>query len=170
MAFFGFGKKSEDRESIPSGGPAAEPMRSVVDFDLLVRQTQTAQDSASLDQLWSAVYSLPKWYMIARGEFPNIRPFIGVVGEKPFLHAFTDAERAHRFAAEQELVRSDGSAMLLDSPMPGFIETVPSYQKIGVYGILFNSGPFGFHARLEDLKPMRDYFRSKNSPGPSHGG
>ncbi|MBK7454622.1 MAG: hypothetical protein IPJ46_13165 [Anaerolineales bacterium] len=72
-------------------------MANEVDFDSLARQVMRADRTiADLDQLYGNVFALPQWHFIARGKFPNVRPYIAsnvqVAEGQYMLRAFTDTD------------------------------------------------------------------------------
>lgn len=124
------------------------------DFDALVAEAKALESDDPMARLWAAVYALPQWLFIARGEPPNLRPYIGVVDEKPFLMAFTDPAHAKDFAKGNGLAAPDGSVGVLAMPVPGFIETLPEYERHGVFAVMFNPGEHGFFAPLANVKAL----------------
>jgi hypothetical protein len=161
MGIFGFGKKAKDSNTNQPQATKSPSGEQNVNFDVLVNHLQAKNDREAMDALWGAVYSLPEWYFVPRGELPNIHPFVGIVEGRPFINAFTDHKLAHEFSIRQGFVSPDDTAHVLSMPVGGFIETVPSYQEHGVFGLLFNDGPYGFFAPLQNLRPMLLYYQTK---------
>ncbi|MCZ7649429.1 MAG: hypothetical protein M5U26_29925 [Planctomycetota bacterium] len=128
-----------------------------VDFDALVEEAKQTGTDEAMSRLWAATYALPQWNFIARGELPNVRPFIGVMEDRPFLMAFTDSAHARAFGERQGFLAPDGSLQLLAMPVAGFVETAASYAAGGVFGIMFNNGPHGYFAPLSNVRPMYDF-------------
>ncbi|MEZ5211250.1 hypothetical protein [Gordonia sp. (in: high G+C Gram-positive bacteria)] len=124
-----------------------------------------AADRSGLDALWRAVFELDEWWFIARGlgadcmPGDDTHPFIGVLDGKPFLMAFTDGERARRFALANGLGAADGTAHALAIPPAGIVSTAPSYRQQGVFAIVFDHGSTGFFSPLEDLAAIQQWVR-----------
>ena len=127
-------------------------------FDALVDEAQKSQNAETMEALWSAVYELEKWYFVGRGEMPNIQPFIGMVEEKPFLMGFTNDKRAHEFALRHKLENDEGTIPILVMTVDAAVEYAMKLQTHGVVGVLFNDGPHGFFAPLQNLAPMLSHF------------
>jgi hypothetical protein len=144
-----------------SSGEPAE-----ADFDQLSAKAyavgSTIEDK---NALWRAVFALKEWNFIARGEFPNMQPYVasneGVAKGEYMLKAFTDPKRLHAFAKDNGLLDEKGNAMILTMPVPGFMETLQSYQEMGVFGIHFNAdaGSMGFFSPLAQLAAIRDFVK-----------
>ncbi|MHB8765901.1 MAG: hypothetical protein ACYDA8_16420 [Deferrisomatales bacterium] len=142
--------------------PEPEPPREP-DFDQLSQEARQSGSRAAMDRLWGAVYDLPHWHMVARGEGADVHPFIGIVEGKPFVMAFTDEDRAAGFARAQGFANAEGRVRILCLPIPTFLEAVPFYEEQGVFGMLFNSGEHGFFAPLGNAVPMQRYFEERHN-------
>lgn len=154
MGILDFFKKSKK----PNSGKTTETDSSNVDFSALVKEARDTGNKEDEIKLWREVYKLDEWYAVARGELPDIHPFIGIVDDKPFIIAFTDGRKAFDFAKQQGFIDKDGKSQILSLPVIGVIENVQSYIDDDVFGILFNSGPDGFYAPLSNLLPMAYYY------------
>ena len=93
-----------------------------VDFDALSKAAYA--DNSTLeekDALWLALFSLKKWFFIARGNFPNVVPYIGKAPQiEPaslWLYAFTDEDKATEFAKENGLGAEDDSSLFISVPV-----------------------------------------------------
>lgn len=129
-----------------------------VDFDQLSLTGRIDESQQTMERLWGEVYRLDSWFFLARGEVPDVRPFIGMVQQRPFVMAFTDAARVAEFAQRQGIAAEDGSARALSMPPDGFASMVQAYIDGGVFGILFNDGPAGFFAPLTNVVPMLEFY------------
>lgn len=124
------------------------------DFDALVETARKEQSEEAVRDLWQSTFDLEKWVFVARGEMPNVQPFIGVIEEKPYLMAFTDTERATQFANQHELTDDEGNSQTIEMPIAGTIQYVAQVAQQGVVGVLFNNGPHGYFASAHDLLRM----------------
>lgn len=130
-------------------------------FDQLVDAARDGDDEEAMVALWRAAYALDEWHFVARGEMPNVQPFIGLVDERPFVMVFTDEERARAFAERNKLIQEDGTVPLLGMSPEGASKTLPQYGEHGVHGVLFNEGPNGFFAPLSNLMPMYEFHQNE---------
>src|SRR5580698_9474682 len=97
------------------------------DFEALCQAAYA--DGAGMEQrnaLWSAVFRLKEWNFIARGEFPNVHPYVcansDVAGGQYMVKAFTDADKLRAFATANKLADPDGSVKFLSIPVSGFLD------------------------------------------------
>lgn len=140
-----------------------------VDFDALARRTAESDGTmGDLNNLWGAAFALPEWHFIARGELPSVRPYIASNAEyadgKQMIRAFTDTARLQRFARENNLTATDGSAQILSLPTAKLIDYLEQFIPYGVHGIWFNSdtGSDGFFLPLAQLRPVKEYLAKMN--------
>lgn len=151
------------------GAQAAEAPSSVdgPDFDQLSR-TANAPD-ASLDDkgaLYGAVFQLKDWWFIARGDLPDVHPYVAsnpsIVDSAPMIKAFTDARRLHAFARECGLTDPDGGVQMLSLPVKSILPTMAGYTDQGVTHIHFNAdrASDGFYAPLAQLPAIRQHLEN----------
>ncbi|HLM00134.1 MAG TPA: hypothetical protein VK400_03700 [Pyrinomonadaceae bacterium] len=153
-------------------------MTNNVDFDALNRKaTESGGAIEDLSNVYGNAFALPEWYFIARGEFPDIRPYIAsnanYADGQYMIRAFTDKERLQRFAKENNLTGADGEVLTLDIPTANIIAYLEQFVPNGVYGIWFNSdnGSEGFFAPLKQLRPIKEHLEKTNwkNPVPADG-
>lgn len=123
-------------------------------FDAMIIHARETGDAQAMDSLWQATFDLPQWHFVARGEMPNLQPFIGDVEAQTYVLAFTDKERAVAFADKHQLRTKEDVVPLMSMPPEAACEYLPQFGQYGVFGVLFNEGPNGFFAPLENLEPM----------------
>lgn len=135
-----------------------------VDFDLLSRKANEPNaPMENLNALFGAAFALEKWEFIARGEMPNVNPYVAsradVANGQQMVRAFTDGERLQRFAKENNLTREDGSVDILSVPTGGIVEYLEQFIDYGVHGIWFNSDSIsdGFFVPLKQLRPIKEH-------------
>ena len=140
---------------------------SYADFDWLAEQAFGPARTREVEGvLWQHVFALPKWYFIARGEFPNIHPYVakaeGVAYGQFMIRAFTDTDRLYRFCVENELQAEGADALILELPTDSVLDYLDQFISSDVFGIWFNSntGSKGFFSPLAQLRPIRDYVKS----------
>jgi hypothetical protein len=132
-------------------------------FDALSKAAYS--DDASLEQkdaLWLALFKLEQWYFIARGNFPNLVPYIGealqIEPNSLWIYAFTDDEKATNFAKENGLGAEDGSSLYFSVPVNR--TTIPwilGYKDSDVKGVFFNANSDGFYTPLRQLQTIKDH-------------
>lgn len=128
------------------------------DFDQLSQNAYQNgnADMAALDKLWVSVFQLEKWHFIARGEMPNVRPYIGYKEEnQPMIFAFTDTDRLEALAREQHLLDKDGLVPILSIPTTNIITYLEQFAQYGVKGIWFNPNGYGFFSPLQNLRAIK---------------
>ena len=136
-------------------------MTGKADFDALSRRT-TETGSTRDDQanLYAAAFALPQWHFIARGDFPDVLPYVAsnanVADGKYMFRAFTDTDRLYRFAQENAF---DKDVAILSLPTESIVDYLEQFISQGVWGIWFNSDSTsdGFFAPLEQLRPIRQF-------------
>lgn len=144
-------------------------MVSDVDFDALVQKTMASNEAIEdLNNLYGAAFSLENWHFIARGDFPDVSPYVAsnaqYADNLPMVRAFTDTERLLRFAKENNLTDAEGSALILSLPTEKIVEYLEQFISRDVYGIWFNSDieSKGFYAPLKQLRPIKEHLEKTN--------
>ncbi|HRH41355.1 MAG TPA: hypothetical protein PKY82_06885 [Pyrinomonadaceae bacterium] len=136
---------------------------SSIPFDELSRKAFETNAIEDLNALFGAAFSLENWLFIARGEMPNLNPYIAANPEfadgQQMIRAFTDSERLQRFARENNLTGADGSALFLTLPTVNIVEYLEQFIPYGVHGIWFNSDSEseGFFIPLKQLRPIKEH-------------
>lgn len=145
-------ERSEVAASLTAGVSTAPPRP---DFDALCTSARSdpASDEAQ-SRLWAAVFTLPELHFVARGEMPDIRPFVGVVQDKPFVMMFTDDARAHKYAVDSKLESGAGAFGVITTSRDAAMKMVMNLARQGVYGIMINPGENGFFAPAGNVPHM----------------
>ncbi|RYX82238.1 hypothetical protein EON83_20460 [bacterium] len=141
-------------------------MSNEANFDALVKETIAndgkSGDLTALDNLYGQVLALPTWHFIARGEFPDVRPYVAshpnYAEGKPMIRAFTDLDRLQRFVKENKLDDANGSHMVVSIPTESIIDYLEQFTSQGVHGIWFNSDTVsdGFFVPLTQLRTIKN--------------
>jgi hypothetical protein len=145
-------------------------MENKTDFDALARKANETHAEEDLNPLFSAVFALPEWHFIMRGELPNVRPYIAsnpdYVFNQPMIRAFTDTNRLLRFARENNLTEADGSCPILSIPTENIIGYLEGLIEQGAFGIWFNSDTEsdGFFIPIKQLRIVKDHLVNLNRP------
>jgi hypothetical protein len=146
-------------------------MENNANFDELARKAIASNGAMEdLDNLYSAVFALSDWHFIARGEFPDVLPYIAANAEyadgQYMVRAFTDTERLQRFAKANNLTEADGSALILSIPTGKAVEYLEQFIAGGVHGVWFNSDTEsdGFFVPLRQLRPIKEHLAKINPP------
>lgn len=128
-----------------------------VSFSALVEAVRENRTDATIAALADAVVRLSKWHFVARGQFPNVLPFIGVVDGQPLVVAFSQPALAYAYAVNQQLAMPDGAFPVLSLPVSQAYDLVRQLGQQGVTGILFDERPNGVGAvlPLASLPPLR---------------
>lgn len=139
-------------------------MTNETDFDALARKTNESGGAMTdLNNLFGAVFDLREWLFIARGEMPNVNPYIAANAAntegKQMIRAFTDSARLMRFARENNLTKPDGSCPMLTVPTAGIIEYLEQFLQYDVHGVWFNSDTQsdGFFIPIKQLRPIKEH-------------
>lgn len=141
----------------------ASPSPNDVDFDALSRLVNATQATEYLNELYGQAFMLPAWHFVARGDLPDVQPYIastpGIADGRPMVRAFTGGERMARFAMENGLVGEDGELPSLSMPRPGAVDYLEGLTQEGIYGVWFNSDTAsdGFFVPLQQLRPIREH-------------
>ena len=134
------------------------------DFAALVERAKSQPGAMEpMNALWGAVYQLPYWRFVARGEFPGVYPSVCFIDGQHWVMAFTDESALRAFVATQSgQVESDASQMLLEIERVGGM--LSWLQTKGVHHIMFNYGLHAFHAPLVNIPAMYEHFNGRKLP------
>ena len=135
-----------------------------INFDALARKSNESGGAMDdLNNLFGATFALEKWLFIARGELPNVNPYVAAnadyAGGQQMIRAFTDSDRLQRFARENNLTDADGSAQILEIPVGGAVEYLEQFIPYSVHGVWFNSDTEsdGYFIQLKQLRPIKEH-------------
>ncbi len=139
-------------------------METNVNIDALSRKVNKSGGAMDdLNNLFGSTFALEKWLFIARGALPNINPYVAANADyadgQQMIRAFTDSDRLQRFARENNLTDTDGSAQMLEIPASGAVEYLEQFIKYGVHGVWFNSDTVSdsYFIPLAQLRPIREH-------------
>lgn len=143
-------------------------MTDEVDFDALARKTNESNGAIEdLNKLYGHAFALQKWHFIARGQFPDVSPYVAsnaqFAGGQYMVRAFTDTDRLLRFAQENELMEKDANGgenvSILSIPTDKIVDYLEQFISRGVHGIWFNSDTksYGFFVPLKQLRPIQEH-------------
>ena len=156
--------KNEPEKSNASAAP----------FDELSKKAMETNAMEDLSALFGAAFALPEWHFIARGELPNVAPYVAsnaaVADNQPMIRAFTDTKRLMRFAHENNLTEADGSAKMLTIPTENIVPYLEGFIPDGAFGVWFNSDSESkdFYIPIKQLQPIKDHLAKLNQPPPSN--
>lgn len=152
-----------------SPGPGLSSDRDL-EFDFLAKAAYTPEGTFDdKDRLWTKALGLKEVYAIARGQFPDIYPYIasnaGIASGQPLVKVFTDTDRLLAFAEANQLLDADGAASVLTLPVSGLIRAAHDYARSGIYGIHFNpdTDSYGFFTPFEQLPYIREHLDRKKA-------
>jgi len=141
-----------------------------VEFDELSEKAMATNAMKDLNALFGAAFALEKWHFIARGELPDVYPYVAsnpaAADNQPMIRAFTDADRLMRFARENNLTEADGSAKILTIPTDNIIPYLEGFISQGAFGVWFNSDSESkdFFIPIKQLQPIKDHLAKMNPP------
>ncbi|ADB32447.1 hypothetical protein Kfla_3387 [Kribbella flavida DSM 17836] len=125
--------------------------------DVLAEAVRTDPSTANQEKLWAATFALERWWFVQRGGPENPQPFVGVHSDKPFLMAFTSAQRAREFAVANGLAGADDEVGVLALTPAGVVAQAPVWLQQGIAAITFDHGTSGFFAPLGNLPAIRSH-------------
>jgi hypothetical protein len=154
----------------PKRSRRTDLMADEVDFDELARRTNESNGAMEdLSTLFRHAFALPKWHFIARGQFPDVSPYVASNAQfadgQYMVRAFTDTVRLQRFAKENDLMEVDAAGeekvSILSIPTDGIVDYLEQFIPLGAYGIWFNSDTQsgGFFVPLKQLRPIKEYLK-----------
>ncbi|MCX6064647.1 MAG: hypothetical protein NT121_02685 [Chloroflexi bacterium] len=87
-------------------------MANEIDFDDSAQKTSESNNTREdYDNLYGHVFALPESHFIARGQLPDLNPYIAanaqVAGGKYMIKAFTDTNRLTHFARKNNLMEKN---------------------------------------------------------------
>jgi len=133
------------------------------ELDNLVTALKTQNSRESMTALWRYTLAMDEWYFIARGEMPDVKPFVGVVEGAPSLMAFTDTDYANAFGRSQNLIDADNNVSVLSIPTEGFLDYAETLVERGIENLIFNAGVHDYFQPLQNLRAIFDYINSEQS-------
>jgi hypothetical protein len=145
----GFFKKRDKPQAAPVQDRGSE-------LDALYTRIR-AGDQAATPLAWNIVLTVPKLYMIARGEMPAVQPYVGILEQRPMLAVFTTSERAHAFAVAQQLTGPGGAIGILEQSPSTVIATACNLNRAGVECVIVDMDPkdsTGMYAPISNLIGM----------------
>ncbi|GAB3824663.1 hypothetical protein [Kribbella italica] len=125
--------------------------------DVLAEAVGADPSTANQEKLWSATFSLERWWFVQRGEPDNPQPFVGVNNDQPFLMAFTTAERARGFAVANGLAAAGDEVEVLALTPTDAVAQAPVWLQQGIAAITFDHGTSGYFAPLGNLPAIRSH-------------
>ncbi|HVE55325.1 MAG TPA: hypothetical protein VNB22_00750 [Pyrinomonadaceae bacterium] len=138
-------------------------MENQANFDALARKATQTNALEDLNALFGAAFDLKEWIFIMRGDLTSAYPYIaanaGYADSQPMVRAFTDSERAQRFARENNLAEPDGTCLTLNIPTEKIVEYLEGFMEHGAHGVWFNSdtGSDGFFIPIKQLRPIKEH-------------
>jgi len=165
------GRGDERGPGDSSGAPGESGSQgSPIEDEFTGLQRAGQDDPAAMTALWGAVYSLDRWYFMpappqAGAEDGPPGAYIGVIQGRPFLLAFTSAERVLRAARETKLYPEDAEVEPLWKEREPAAEWICSISD-PIEGVLFNlSGGQGFFSTVDNIALMYDQVRDEMPAG-----
>lgn len=131
-------------------------------YDELARAARDSRGSReAMDALWGAVYRLPSWLFLLRGD--NMIPIACNIDGRSSVMAFTDHPALQRFSKQQNYdTAGDYSPMLLT--VESASEMLLGLRARGAEVILFNHGGDGFFLPLDNLPGLYHHFNRRELP------
>ena len=121
------------------------------DIDALVQEAIQGMGSLEEPDLWSAVRELPNWYLVADVD-ESEDPLVWILHDEPCVLVFTDRAKARSYAVEHGLEGCTTDAgRLIEVDPERALHCFRDLASRGVAGAVFNDGPFGFYASLNQL-------------------
>ena len=136
------------------------------DFDQLCKKAYASESAiADKDSLWLEVFKLREWYFIARGELPNVYPYMAqahiIEPNSHWIYAFTDFNRATFYAKKNNLYNEKQRSPILTIPNnDNLIPWIQQFIDVGVKGVYFNADGHGFYAPIVQLMPIHKHLTS----------
>jgi len=142
-------------------------MDSNIDFDQLAQaafpEVNRLGPVQALDRLWRTLFSLDKWYFLAQQSLLSSEPVPyrwdrKQNGEYWFL-AFTDQQRAIRFASDQQLGNEVGQVPFVSlDPQTAREHIANAAAASSIFGVRFNEGsPYGWAAPAADIQAIYEH-------------
>lgn len=149
------GKREDDLDAATFTSPP--------DFDRLIKNAYgVTADLHDKEQLFVYLFKAEEWLFIARGELPNVQPYVAsneaFAENKPMLKAFTDSTKLAAAAREWELQDPSGNTQMLSLKVATILPTLAEYEKQGVWGIHFNADrkSESFYVPMPQLASIRE--------------
>ncbi|KGN40511.1 hypothetical protein [Knoellia aerolata] len=132
----------------------AEQTASIDDLSEAVRASGGALDAQTA--LWGAMFSLDRWWFVARGTPPDVGPLVGTVDGVPSLLAFTSGARAREFALANGF-SEEQAGLSLAVPSQRVLDMCDQIAEHGVQRVVVDQGTLGFFAPLAQLRAIHAF-------------
>ncbi|MEC8321328.1 MAG: hypothetical protein VX012_07960 [Planctomycetota bacterium] len=136
-----------------------DPASIGTELDALAREVRESKDREKLEALWHGTMNLERWYFAGVGQFPNMRPFSGIIDDEPYVMAFTTRARAEKYAHLQNLVPEGGKASVMSFPVPEAARLCVGQHVLGAKWVVFDDGWAGWRFPLDELAPIMNRYR-----------
>ncbi len=121
------------------------------DIDTLVKAAIEGLGPVAEPELWNAVRELPNWYLVADVD-ESEDPLVWILHDEPCVLVFTDQAKARSYAVEHGLEGCTTDAgRLIEVDPERALHCFRDLARRGVAGAVFNDGPYGFYASLNQL-------------------
>ena len=136
-------------EAIEIAADHVKPVKK--DIDTLVKAAIEGLGPVAEPDLWNAVRELPNWYLVADVD-ESEDPLVWILHDEPCVLVFTDQMKARSYAVEHGLegCMTDAGRLIEVDPERA-LHCFRDLARRGVAGAVFNDGPFGFYASLNQL-------------------
>ena len=161
-------QETEELVGTPPNKLPYESLREIFrkDWEEIFRNAQNPELSYEEQNiyLWSYLYRLHHWIYINIGGALSLKPFFGIVNEKPSLMLFTSEEMAADFITANKLTDRDEEVSLEAFILPGTLTHIQGYESQGIEWICFNMGPEGSFGGPINLLYAGYAWHRKNDP------
>lgn len=126
----------------------------MADIDALMEKATTSEEPEDAYELWRALFTQEKWHFIPVGEGEDMTIWIPVIAEHATFFAFSDMEKAQKFAVDNELFKENGKQMILSIPVKEFMENIDTYIEQGVDHFAMNGA---WDMSMKSLKQTHEF-------------
>ena len=149
--------------SDPTESPdGVDPADRETELDRLAAAVRVEATRETLEPLWRGTMNLDRWYFPAVGDFPNLSPFAGMIDGEGYVMAFTQRERAERYAASQGLVAESERPRILAFPPVQAAKLCVQQHDRGANWVVFDRGWAGWRFLLADLAGIMTRYRDSD--------
>jgi len=126
----------------------------MVDIDALMEKATKSEEPEDAYELWRVLFTQEKWHFIPVGEGEDMTIWIPVIADHATFFAFSDMERAQKFAVENELFKEDDKQMILSIPVKEFMENIDTYIEQEVDHFAMNGA---WDMSMDSLKQTHEF-------------
>ena len=115
----------------------------------------------NIDKLWVELFKLKEWFFLMTPKSAkSMQPSAQVIDGKEWIFVFTDSEKLHAYAKQNNNLDEKGGSLYLTMPSDKAREYVNKYLNSQVFGVRFNeSVEHGWFSPIKNIQLIYDHLK-----------